>query len=123
MELEFKELTGTIISCGIEVHKQLGPGFLESIYHSALLLELERQGLKAASQKEVQIYYLGREIGMHRLDIVVDNTIIVELKTVSDFSDVHLAQVLSYLKATGLKVGLLMNFAQSVLKVKRVVSK
>ncbi|MRR52016.1 MAG: GxxExxY protein [Rhodocyclaceae bacterium] len=123
MELDRKELTGAIISCGIEVHRQLGPGFLESLYHSALLLELKRQGLKAESQKEVRIYYLGQEIGTHRLDMVVNDAVVVELKTVSEFNDVHLAQVLSYLKATGLKVGLLMNFAQSVLKVKRVVGK
>ncbi len=123
MELERKELTGKIISCGIEVHRQLGPGFLESIYHSALLLELKRQGLKSEPQKEVRIYYLGHEIGVHRLDIIVNDEIVVELKTVSEFNDVHLAQLLSYLKATELKVGLLMNFAQSILKVKRVVSK
>lgn len=123
MELDRQELTGAIISCGIEVHRQLGPGFLESLYHSALLLELKRQGLKAESQKEARIYYLGQEIGTHRLDIVVNDAVVVELKTVSEFNDVHLAQVLSYLKATGLKVGLLMNFAQSVLNVKRVVGK
>lgn len=121
--MDRQELTGAIISCGIEVHRQLGPGFLESLYHSALLLELKRQGLKAESQKEARIYYLGQEIGTHRLDIVVNDAVVVELKTVSEFNDVHLAQVLSYLKATGLKVGLLMNFAQSVLNVKRVVGK
>ena len=111
MDLERKELTGKIIACGIEVHKQLGPGFLESIYHAALLLELKRQGLQAESQKEVRMYYLGHEIGVHRLDVIVNDEIVVELKTVSEFNDVHLAQVLSYLKATGLKVGLLLNFA------------
>jgi GxxExxY protein len=88
-----------------------------------LLLELKRQGLQVEPQKEMRIHYLGQEIGVHRLDVVVEGAIVVELITVSEFNDIHLTQVLSYLKATGLKVGLLMNFAQSVLKVKRVVNK
>jgi GxxExxY protein len=121
IELEFKELTSKIIACGIEVHKKLGPGFLESIYHNALLLELKKQGLKTESQKEIEICYDGEIIGVHRLDIVVENDVIIELKAVTAFDSCHKAQLLSYLKATGIKVGLLLNFAQTVLQVKRLI--
>ncbi|HBZ87259.1 MAG: hypothetical protein A2509_11420 [Candidatus Edwardsbacteria bacterium RIFOXYD12_FULL_50_11] len=121
MELEFKELTSEIIACGIEVHKKLGPGSLESIYHNALFLELKKQGLKTESRKEVEICYDGEIIGVHRLDVVVENAVIIELKAVTTFDSCHKAQLLSYLKATRIKVGLLLNFAQTVLQVKRMV--
>lgn len=121
-DLELKELIGKIISCAIEVHKKLGPGFLESIYHAALPMELVKQKLKVETQKTIKIFYDGKEIGLHRLDLVVEGQIIVELKTVKEFDDSHTAQLISYLKATGLKVGLLLNFAKAALKIKRVVN-
>ncbi|MCG2712061.1 MAG: GxxExxY protein [Candidatus Omnitrophica bacterium] len=122
MRLELKELTGKIIEGAIKVHKELGPGFLESIYQTALPIELLKQGLEIETQKEIKIYYDGKEIGIHRLDIVVNKQVIVELKAVKEFDESHLAQVLSYLKATDLMVGLLLNFAKGVLKIKRVVN-
>ncbi|HHT9114245.1 MAG: GxxExxY protein [Planctomycetes bacterium] len=122
MTLELEELTGKIISCAIEVHKKLGPGFLESIYQVALPMELVKQKLKVETQKAIKIFYEGKEIGLHRLDLVVEDQIVVELKTVKDFDESHIAQLISYLNATGLKVGLLFNFAKAVLKIKRVVS-
>jgi len=122
MRLELKELTGKIIEGAIKVHKELGPGFLESIYQTALPIELLKQGLEIETQKEIKIYYDGKEIGIHRLDIVVNKQVIVELKAVKEFDESHLAQVLSYLKATDLRVGLLLNFAKGVLKIKRVVN-
>ena len=122
MNLELEELTGKIIECAITIHKKLGPGFLESIYQAALLLELVKQGLKVETQKEIKIYYDGKEVGLHRLDLVVEKQIIVELKTIKEFDEIHLAQVISYLKATRLKVGLLLNFAKPVLKIKRVMN-
>lgn len=122
MNLELKELTGKIISCAIEVHKKLGPGFLESIYQIALPMELVKQKLKVETQKAIKIFYEGKEIGQHRLDLVVEDQIVVELKTVKDFDESHIAQLISYLNATGLKVGLLFNFAKAVLKIKRVVN-
>ena len=122
MNLELEELTGKIISCAIEVHKKLGPGFLESIYHTALPMELAKQKLKVETQKVVKIIYDGEEIGLHRLDLVVEEQIIVELKAVKEFDDSHMAQLISYLNASRLKVGLLLNFAKAVLKIKRVVN-
>jgi GxxExxY protein len=122
MNLKLKELTGKIIECAIKVHKELGPGFLESIYQTALPIELVKHGLEIETQKEIKIYYDGKEIGKHRLDLVIEKQVIVELKTVKEFDENHLAQLISYLQATGLRVGLLLNFAKGTLKVKRVVN-
>ena len=121
--LEHEDLTDKIIGCAIEVHKKLGPGFLESIYENALIIELQRQNLRIEQQKEVMIKYDGVEVGRHRLDLIVDNTIVVELKAVKNIEDIHFAIVKSYLKATGKEHGLLINFSRPVLEVKRVIHK
>ena len=118
----FEALSKKIIGAAIKVHKELGPGFLENIYEEALKVELERQGISFQSQKEVEIQYGGVPVGLHRLDLLVENKIIVELKAVKELSDIHFAQLRSYLKATGLKVGLLLNFAQPTLEIKRIVN-
>ena len=122
MGVEFEELSSKIIRSAIEVHKKVGPGFMESIYEKALCVELRNRGINFEQQKEVKIYYDGQEVGLHRVDIVVEEEIIVELKAIKDFNDTHFAQLRSYLKATGLKVGLLLNFAKSKLEIKRVVN-
>jgi GxxExxY protein len=119
---QFEELSKKIIGAAIEVHRELGPGFLENIYEEALKLELSEHRLHYDNQKEIKIKYLGVEIGTHRLDLLVENKIIVELKAVKEFADIHFAQLRSYLKATGLKVGLLLNFAKPALDIKRVVN-
>ena len=121
MSRKFGELSNRIIKSAIEVHKKLGPGFLESIYQQALPIQLEKDGMKVESQKEVKIYYNNQEVGIHKLDLVINKEIIIELKTVKEFNENHIAQVISYLKATGLKVGLLLNFAKATLGIKRVV--
>jgi GxxExxY protein len=110
---QFEELSKKIIGAAIEVHRKLGPGFLENIYEEALKLELSKHRLHYDSQKEIKIMYHGVEIGTHRLDL---------LKAVKEFADIHFAQLRSYLKATGLKVGLLLNFAKPALEIKRVVN-
>jgi GxxExxY protein len=122
MKIEFEELSNKIINSAIEVHKKLGPGFLESIYQAALLLQLQKDRIEVEPQKEITIYYDEKEIGLHRLDFLVAKQIIVELKTVKEFDESHLAQVLSYLKATRLTTGLLLNFAKPKLEIKRVVN-
>ena len=119
---QFEEMSKKIIGAAIEVHRELGPGFLENIYEEALKLELSEHKLHYDNQKEIKIKYLGVEIGTHRLDLLVENKIIVELKAVKEFADIHFAQLRSYLKATGLKVGLLLNFAKPALEIKRVVN-
>ncbi len=119
---QFEELSKKIIGAAIEVHRQLGPGFLEYIYEEALKIEFSEHNLNYDSQKEIKIKYLGAEIGMHRLDLLVENRIIVELKTVKELADIHFAQLRSYLKATGLKTGLLFNFSRPTLEIKRIVN-
>jgi GxxExxY protein len=120
-KVEFDELSGRIIRSAIEVHRRLGPGFLESIYGAAFVIQLHKDGLKVEVQKEIEVMYDGQVVGVHRLDLVVEDEVVVELKAVREFDNSHTAQLLSYLKATGLKVGLLLNFAKPTLRIKRVV--
>lgn len=119
-ELEHEDLTENIIGSAIEVHRQLGPGFLESIYENALVIELRKRGLKVEQQVELSVLYDGVEVGRHRLDLFVNDTIVVELKAVKDLDDVHFAVVKSYLRASGQKHGLILNFAKVTLEIKRV---
>jgi GxxExxY protein len=120
MEYREGELTEIIIECIIKVHQALGPGFLESIYRKALLIELRRKQLCVETEKEVIVFYEGEEVGRHRLDILVEGKIIVELKTVEELGRAHYAQIRSYLKATSLKVGILVNFAKEKASFRRV---
>lgn len=113
-------LTERIIQCIIRVHQTLGPGFLENVYRRALLLELLKQGLATEMEKEVTVYYGGQEVGRHRLDLLVERQVILELKTVERLINVHYAQVRSYLKATDLAVALLVNFAEERADFRRV---
>ena len=117
----FEQLSGRVIEAAIAVHRELGPGFLESIYESALKTALRHRGMVYESQKEVTIIFEGEEVGVHRLDLLVEQEIVVELKAVKALEDLHFAQVRSYLKATKRHVGLLMNFNAPTLVVKRVV--
>ncbi len=121
IKLAYEELTGRIIACAIEVHKALGSGFLESIYEAALVVELQRAGLKVERQKPLPVYYRDTLVGEHRLDLLVEGKIVVELKAISELEDIHFAIVRSYLKAVGLEHGLLFNFAAMPLTVKRVI--
>ena len=117
------ELAHAVIGAAIEVHRQLGPGFLEGIYEEALCVELLEAGITFERQKEIGVVYKGRTIGKHRLDLLAGGDLIVELKTVEELADIHKAQVISYLKATGVSLGLLINFNVPVLKsgVQRIV--
>ncbi len=113
---EINELTKKIIGCAIEVHRRLGPGLLESVYEKALCIELARIGLKFESQKSIQLSYRKEPIGNFRIDVLVENTVVVELKSVDRFDPVFEAQLLSYMKLGNFKVGLLINFNKSLLK-------
>ena len=117
------KLTEKIIGCAIEVHRQLGPGLLESIYESALGIELEAAGITFQRQVGVPVNYRGKLIGEHRVDLIVENSVVVELKSVDRFDPVFEAQILTYLRVTNLKVGLLINFNSRLLRdgVKRFV--
>src|SRR5690606_37261927 len=120
MALEHGELTQQIIGAAIEVHRRLGPGFLESIYENALVIELRKRRLQVRSQVLVDVAYDGQVVGQHRLDLLVEQIIIVELKTVRNFDDIHFVVARSYLRAMKLRHGLLINFAKTKLDVKRV---
>lgn len=115
-EQTLNQLTKRIIGCAIEVHRHLGPGLLESIYESALCIELDLAGLAYERQKPVPVTYKGHSLGEHRLDILVEDTVVLELKSVERFDPVFEAQILSYLKMTGKPIGLLINFNTRLLK-------
>ncbi len=123
VELKYKDLTEKIIGASFEVHKFLGNGFQEVIYQRALAWELSRAGLTYAREIEQEIFYkeLAEPIGTRRADFVVEGKVLVELKALIELEDVHLAQVLNYLKAYKLEVGLLINFGSKSLTFKRLV--
>ncbi|OHB79754.1 MAG: GxxExxY protein [Planctomycetes bacterium RBG_16_55_9] len=116
-----KDLSYKIIELALEVHNELGCGFLEKVYENALMMLLERENILAKQQAQADVYFQGKVIGQYFADILVDNKIILELKTVNAITDVHKAQVLNYLRATGLKLGLILNFAKPRLEYKRLV--
>ena len=105
-----EELTGKIIGCAMKVHRALGPGFLESVYQKALWHELRKAGLKVEIEKPIAVLYDGVLVGDFSADLLVEEQIIVELKAVKAIAPEHIAQVINYLKATGIKLGLLVNF-------------
>ena len=116
-------LTELVIGCAIEVHKHLGPGLLESSYEGCLLKELQLRGVDVLRQVELPISYKGLDLGVgYRLDIVVPGALIIELKAVDKLAPIHTAQLLTYLKLSGIKTGLLINFntAKLVDGIKRV---
>lgn len=121
MKHQFEELSGQILAEAVRVHKELGPGFLESVYQKAMEVALEQRGIAFERQKEIIVLFDGMNVGLHRLDLVVDNEVIVEIKAVKALDDVHFAQLRSYLRAADLEVGLLLNFNAATLAVKRVV--
>ena len=112
----YNDITEKIIACAIEVHRNLGPGLLESIYEKALCLELSQSGLSFESQKPVPVLYKTKALGEFRLDLLVEDQVVVELKAVDRNDPVFKAQLLSYLKLTGRKLGLLINFNVPLLK-------
>ena len=121
MPLIHAELSEKIIGCCIRVHKELGPGFLEKIYEESLCVELSKVGLEYERQKLVAIHYAGRPVGEHRLDLLIQKLVVVELKATAGIEDIHLATARSYLRATALQLALIVNFARPILDIKRVV--
>ena len=120
---ELDALARRVIGAAIEVHRILGPGYLESVYEEALAVELSIQGVGCDRQSPVNIEYKGQAVGEGRLDLLVADSLVVELKTVDHLLPIHHAQVLSYLKATRSQIGLLINFNERVLRegIKRIV--
>jgi GxxExxY protein len=120
-EILFKELSFAIIGAAMEVHRILGPGFLEAVYQAALEHELTLRGIPFEAQKHLAVTYKGRIVGDYIADIVVDGQIILELKAISALTKAHEAQAHNYLAATGLRLAILLNFGAKSLQQERVV--
>ena len=110
MALKHENLTGHIINAFYKVYNELGYGFLEKVYENALALELESMGLRVGRQRPLKVYYLGRQVGDYYADLIVEGLVIIELKCAETLCEAHEAQLLNYLKATDIEVGLLLNF-------------
>ena len=117
--MQDQDLTQKIIGCAIKVHSTLGPGFLESVYRKSMVYELTRAGLKVESEKPIQVHYEGIPVGDFVADMVVEDRIILELKATQSLVQAHEVQVVNYLTATGLEIGLLLNFGSDRLEFKR----
>lgn len=117
----FADLTEKIIGCAMRVHRELGPGFLESAYKNAMTIALADAGLSMESERSVVVEFSGKVVGRHRLDLIVEGKVVVELKCVAALDPSHFATLKSYLKASKLRLGLLINFSKSVLEVRRII--
>lgn len=120
-DVVYKELSYQIMAAVFEVYNTLGFGFLEKVYERALLKELCLRGIPVETQKEIKVFYKGDEIGTYFADLVVNDEILLELKAVESLNNIHKAQVLNYLKATGFKLGLLINFGRERVQYERLV--
>ena len=118
-ELQFGKITEAIIGCAFEVINELGVGFLESVYEKSLAIALQEKGLQVQCQHPIQVRFRNRVVGEYYADLLVEGKVIVELKAVKAIAPEHQAQIINYLKATGIEVGLLINFGSSKLEYKR----
>ena len=116
-----KDLTYKVIGCAMEVHRELGYGFLEKVYENALMVQLKKEGVEAKQQQGVSVQFAGETVGEYFADILIEDKIIVERKAVDSLIKPHFAQVLNYLKATNIKMGLLLNFGPQGLQHKRFI--
>jgi GxxExxY protein len=120
-EILFKELSYAVVGAAMEVHRVLGPGFLEAVYESALAYELTLRGIHFEPQKHLPVYYKDQLLGEYIADLVIEEQIILELKAISAISAAHEAQAHHYLAATGLKLAIILNFGAESLQQKRIV--
>jgi GxxExxY protein len=119
---KYSELTGRILACAIEVHKELGTGFQEVVYQRALEIAMNRAGIPFLREFEMDIFYKNEKVGNRRVDFLVDQKVSVELKALSQFESLHFAQAINYLEAYKLEVGLLLNFGSEKLAIKRLIN-
>ena len=118
---KFEELSGQVIAAALAVHRELGPGFLESIYHAAMRVSLTHRSIPFESEFPVDVAFEGIPVGRARIDLVIANQIVLELKAVERLHDLHLAQLRSYLRSARFNVGLLLNFNSPTLTIRRMV--
>jgi len=119
--MNIDQITEKIIGCAYAVSNELGVGFLEKVYENALLIEMEKNGLHVEQQKHVSVTYGGQIVGDYIADLIVEDSVIIELKSVKSIERIHQAQLLNYLKATGIHAGLLLNFGTVRLGIKRML--
>jgi GxxExxY protein len=119
---ELDKITERIIGIGIKIHNTLGPGFVEKIYEKAMAYEFKLTKMKFKEQAKIDVRYETIDLGYQRIDFLVNDKVIVEMKSVGELNNIHVAQMLSYLKTTNKKVGLILNFAEVKLGIKRVVN-
>jgi GxxExxY protein len=119
---DYNKITERIIGCAFAVSNKLGSGFLEKVYENALALEIRKTGLDVKQQSPTHVFYDDQVIGEYVCDLLVEDCVLVELKTVKNLEDIHMAQCMNYLKATGLNICLLINFSKPKIEVKRIVS-
>jgi len=120
---KYSDITQKIIGCAFNVHNKLGSGFQEVIYQRALATEMDKAGLNFSREEEIPIYYDDQNIGTRRVDFVIEQHVMLELKAITQLENVHLAQALNYLEAFKLETGLLINFGAKSLEFKRLISK
>ncbi len=120
-EYKHSDITGRIIKCAYAVHNTLGCGFQEVIYQRALAIEMDLEGLQFVREQEMPLYYREQQIGERRVDFLVENAVLVELKAMTGIENVHLAQAINYLEAYKLEVGILINFGSEKLQFKRLM--
>jgi GxxExxY protein len=116
-----KELSYKIVGCAMEVHSKLGSGFLEKVYENALMVLFRKEGIAARQQTPIKVNFEGELVGEYYADILVDEKIILELKTTDKIVDIHRAQMLHYLRATGIKLGMILNFGSKSFEYERLV--
>jgi GxxExxY protein len=121
MELLHQNITEQILGAAFEVHRELGYGFLEAVYQNAMVLELEKRGVRVGKEVKIVVYYKGVAVGYYEADLFVEDCVIVELKVATEYQKKDEAQLLNELKATGIKVGLLINFGRAKVEFKRMV--
>jgi GxxExxY protein len=119
--MEYKEVTETIIGCAYRVYNKMGFGFLESVYEKCMLIELRKAGLDTESQKPIKVFYEGEIVGNFAADIIANDAIIIELKSVKRIIKAHEVQLVNYLVATGKPIGLILNFGEKKVEIKRKV--
>ena len=120
-EILYKNLPYKIVGCAMRVHSKLGYGFLEKVYENALMVLFRREGIEAKQQVPITVYFEEEVVGNYYADILVEDKVILEIKSVENIIDAHIAQTLNYLKATGLRLAIILNFSKEKLKYKRIV--
>ena len=119
--MEYEEVTETIIGCAYRVYNKMGFGFLESVYEKCLIIEMRKAGLDTESQKPITVYYEGEAVGEFAADIIVNDAVIIEIKSVRRIIKAHEVQLVNYLVSTGKPVGLILNFGERKVEIKRKV--